>query len=127
MSRKAKTPREIGSMARAHTETCIRKLAGIMNEPSAPHASRIAAIGMLLERGHGKAVQAIDLTGDAGLVINVLRMDTDSITAIEHKPSDTSDLAQLDQAQATPKEHATLTDNYDNPSNEPDKLLNTLD
>jgi hypothetical protein len=60
----AKTPIEIKSLARAHTESAINVLAGVMNEPDAPHAARVAAANSLLDRGWGKAPQAI--TGEDG-------------------------------------------------------------
>ena len=99
-----------------------------MNQPDAPAPSRIAAAQVLLDRGFGKAVSTVDVKGlENGLIINVLRMDTDELKTIEHKPNENNDLAQLEQLQAAPKEHATLADNHDNHSNEPDKPLNTLD
>jgi hypothetical protein len=57
----AKTPTEIRSLARAHTDAAIRTLAGIMNEPDAPHAARVAAANSLLDRGWGKSVQQTDI------------------------------------------------------------------
>lgn len=55
----AKTPTQIKSLARGHTETALNVLAGIMNEPSAPHAARVSAANSLLDRGWGKAAQAL--------------------------------------------------------------------
>ena len=55
----AKAPIEIKSLARAHTATAIRVLAGIMQESAAPHAARVAAAQALLDRGWGKPSQAI--------------------------------------------------------------------
>jgi glycerol-3-phosphate O-acyltransferase len=56
----AKTPTDIRSLARAHTETAIRTLAGIMEQAAAPHAARVAAAQALLDRGWGKAVQYVE-------------------------------------------------------------------
>lgn len=56
----AKAPIEIKSLARAHTDKAIRVLAGIMSEPDAPHAARVAAAQALLDRGWGKATQHIE-------------------------------------------------------------------
>lgn len=53
----AKTPTQIKSLARGHTETALNVLAGIMNETSAPHAARVSAANSLLDRGWGKATQ----------------------------------------------------------------------
>jgi hypothetical protein len=61
----AKTPTEIKSLARAHTESAINVLAGIMNETSAPRAARVSAANSLLDRGWGKATQPISGDDDA--------------------------------------------------------------
>ncbi len=53
----AKAPTEIRSLARSHTESAIRVLAGIMNETTAPAAARVSAAQTLLDRGWGKADQ----------------------------------------------------------------------
>ena len=55
----AKTPTEIKSLARQHTESALKVRAGIMNEPEAPAAARVAAANSLLDRGWGKATQPI--------------------------------------------------------------------
>jgi hypothetical protein len=55
----AKTPTEIKSLARSHTEAAINCLAGIMNKDSAPESARVAAANALLDRGWGKPAQAI--------------------------------------------------------------------
>ena len=67
----AKAPLEIKSLARGHTKTALNVLASVMNETSAPHAARVAAAQALLDRGWGKAAQAIEVTGD--LTTKVIR------------------------------------------------------
>lgn len=64
----AKAPTEIRSLARSHTESALRVLAGIMNEPEAPHAARVSAANSLLDRGWGKAAQIIAGDDDDGPV-----------------------------------------------------------
>ena len=64
----AKTPTEIKSLARSHTEAAINCLAGIMNKDSAPESARVAAANSLLDRGWGKAAQPVDGDGDGGPV-----------------------------------------------------------
>lgn len=59
-----KVPTEIKSLARSHTESALNVLSGIMNETSAPAAARVAAAQCLLDRGWGKATQAIEVTGE---------------------------------------------------------------
>jgi hypothetical protein len=55
----AKTPTEIKSLARSHSDTAVRVLAGIMNDSSAPHAARVTAANSIIDRGWGKPPQAI--------------------------------------------------------------------
>lgn len=54
-----KAPTQIKSLARSHTEKAINVLVGIMEQPDAPPAARVAAVNSLLDRGWGKAVQPI--------------------------------------------------------------------
>ena len=67
----AKAPTEIKSLARSHTSAALRVLAHIMNEISAPPAARVAAAQALLDRGWGKAAQALEISGD--LTTKVIR------------------------------------------------------
>ena len=50
----AKAAADIRSLARAHTPTAIRTLAGIMQQPDAPAAARVSAAVAILDRGWGK-------------------------------------------------------------------------
>jgi hypothetical protein len=51
---------EIRSLARSHTRTAIRVLAGIMSCKDATAAARVAAANAILDRGWGKPTQAIE-------------------------------------------------------------------
>lgn len=62
----AKTPTVIKSLARAHTETALNVLAGIMRQEDAPPAARVSAAQALLDRGWGKPAQAIGGEGEDG-------------------------------------------------------------
>lgn len=55
----AKASSEIKSLARAHTESALKTLAGIMNQVEAPPAARVTAAQALLDRGWGKPAQAV--------------------------------------------------------------------
>jgi hypothetical protein len=55
----AKAPTLIKSLARAHTETALNVLAGVMNQPDAPASAKVAAAEALLSRGWGKPAQAL--------------------------------------------------------------------
>lgn len=61
----SKAPTQIRSLARAHTETAINVLAGIMNQPDSPPAARVQAASAILDRGWGKPTQPIAGDDDA--------------------------------------------------------------
>jgi hypothetical protein len=58
----AKTPTDIRSLARGHTETALKTLAGIMGQTDAPPSARVSAATALLDRGWGKPQQTVDMT-----------------------------------------------------------------
>ena len=55
---------EIRSLARSHTRSAIKTLAGVMNSADATPAARVAAANAILDRGWGRAPQSI--TSDEG-------------------------------------------------------------
>lgn len=58
----------IGELARSYAPEAIEKLVGIMRgEYGAKASDRVRAIDALLDRGLGKATQAIDLNAKGGL------------------------------------------------------------
>lgn len=63
----AKTPTQIKSLARAHTEAAINCLVGVM-ENSTSDPARVSAAQALLDRGWGKAAQPVDGDGEGGPV-----------------------------------------------------------
>ena len=65
----AKAPTEIRSLARSHTASAIKTLAGIMNEKKAPAAARVSAAQALLDRGWGKAPQPLDGNGEGAPIM----------------------------------------------------------
>lgn len=65
----AKAPTEIRSLARSYTESAIKTLAGIMQQPEAAETARVAAANALLDRGWGKPTQPIGGDPDAGPVV----------------------------------------------------------
>lgn len=74
----AKALTDIRSMARTHTETCIRVLVHIASESSAPHSARVAAAQVLLDRGWGKPLQQHEI----GAVGDFDRMSDDELRAL---------------------------------------------
>jgi hypothetical protein len=63
----AKTLTEIRSLARSHTRTALNVLVGIMRSKDATPAARVSAANAILDRGWGKAPQAIENSGDSTL------------------------------------------------------------
>lgn len=65
----AKALTDIRSLARVHTDMCIRVLCHIAQQPKAPPAARVAAISQLLDRGWGKPAQTVEGTGEGGAIV----------------------------------------------------------
>src|SRR5216683_2439997 len=60
LSEMSKTLNEIRSLARGHTRTAINVLVGVMRSKDATHAARVSAANAILDRGWGKAAQALE-------------------------------------------------------------------
>lgn len=71
----AKANTEIRSLARAHTESALKTLAGIMNQEQAPPAARVSAAQALLDRGWGKPTQPIAGDDDADPIRTVTKIE----------------------------------------------------
>lgn len=65
--------RAVREIAERHTEDAIAALVGVMRSKEAPHAAIVAAARELLDRGHGKATQAVNLSGSLSLEELVLQ------------------------------------------------------
>jgi hypothetical protein len=63
----SKTVTEIRSIARSHTRTAINVLVGIMRSKDATAAARVSAANAILDRGWGKAAQALENDDDGPL------------------------------------------------------------
>ena len=69
-----KTVTEIRSLARSHTRTALNVLVGVMRSKDATAAARVSAANAILDRGWGKAAQAIE-NGDGGAVELIHRIE----------------------------------------------------
>ena len=69
---KSKTVTEIRSLARSHTRTAINTLVGVMKSKDATHAARVSAATAILDRGWGKAAQALENGDNGALELNSL-------------------------------------------------------
>ena len=66
-ARMVKTITEIRSLARSHTRTAINVLVGVMRSKDATHAARVSAANAILDRGWGKAAQAMGSSDDGAV------------------------------------------------------------
>lgn len=63
----AKTPTDIRSLARSHTEAAINALVGILHNSTSDPA-KVSAATAILDRGWGKPAQPVDGDGEGGPV-----------------------------------------------------------
>lgn len=68
-----KTPTDIRSLARSHTEKAVKTLVGIMGQPKAPAAARVAAANSILERGWGKSTQPVSGEDGGAIVLEIVK------------------------------------------------------
>ena len=54
--------RDLREAAQGYSEEALSVLAGVMRDAEAPPAAKVAAARELLDRGFGKAVQAVDVS-----------------------------------------------------------------
>jgi hypothetical protein len=73
----SKTVTEIRSIARSHTRTAINVLVGIMRSKDATADARVSAANAILDRGWGKAAQALE-NGDDGPLELIHRIESDT-------------------------------------------------
>ncbi|MFP5338080.1 MAG: hypothetical protein ACLGIW_06250 [Gammaproteobacteria bacterium] len=76
-----KVTADIKELAQSFGEEAIKSLVEIVRDGEAPHAARVSAVKELLDRGYGKAKQALEHSG--GMTYNV-------VTGVPHG-SDTDD------------------------------------
>jgi hypothetical protein len=79
---------EIRSLARSHTRSALRVLVGVMCSTQATPAARVAAANAILDRGWGKASQAIENGSDGGFEL-IHRIER---VIVHPQNSDSSDL-----------------------------------
>jgi hypothetical protein len=69
-----RTITEIRSLARSHSRTALNVLVGVMRSKDATAAARVSAANAILDRGWGKAAQAIE-NGDGGALELIHRIE----------------------------------------------------
>ena len=88
----AKTPTDIRSLARRHTQTALKTLLSIASSEKASDSARVSAATALLDRGWGKPKQELEVSGDimsefyAGILgaSKAQRVEDDSDSATTH-------------------------------------------
>ena len=65
---------EIRSLARSHSRTALNVLVGVMRNKDATAAAKVAAANAILDRGWGKATQAIE-NGEGGALELIHRIE----------------------------------------------------
>ncbi|MBA1234777.1 hypothetical protein G7Z98_09450 [Pseudomonas stutzeri] len=68
--RRNKVTADIKEIAQSFGEEAIKSLVEIVRDGEAPHAARVSAVKELLDRGYGKAKQALEHSG--GMTYNVV-------------------------------------------------------
>ena len=84
----AKAPVDLRSLARAHTEMCLRVLCGIA-QSSTSDPARVSACALILERGWGKAPTThtgADGEGDIRVIVRHIVNGQDVPVQIETSP-----------------------------------------
>lgn len=72
---------DIKALAQVHGKDAIDTLAKIMKNIAAPEAARISAAKELIDRGYGRAIQAVELSGqDGGPIQSRTSFDLKSLT-----------------------------------------------
>jgi hypothetical protein len=96
---KPKDLKEIQDLARSLAPAALRTLGHIMEDKDAPHAARVAAAGIVLDRGYGKPVQPAVITAipfsdlDDGALLQTIMRKAAELGApqpplIEHQAAD---------------------------------------
>lgn len=57
---------DLAELARTHTESALSVLVKIMNADQEAASARVSAANVILDRGYGKAPQALDLSNKDG-------------------------------------------------------------
>jgi hypothetical protein len=81
-------PKDVGivrDLARAHTESAVLTLVAIMTNSQEKGAARVAAAQAILDRGWGKAVQALDVARSEGAPLKIIVEYANDSAAHERK------------------------------------------
>jgi hypothetical protein len=96
---RTKDHRDIQELARSLAPAALRTLGHIMEDKDAPHAARVAAAGIVLDRGYGKPIQPTVIAAvpfsdldDGALLQTIMRkaaeLGAPSPPLLEHQEAD---------------------------------------
>lgn len=68
---------DIKALAQEYGADAISTIVGIMNT-SENDAARLAAAKELIDRGYGRASQAVELSGEVGLTVQIVKFSPDA-------------------------------------------------
>jgi hypothetical protein len=75
--------RSLQDLAREHTQTAVEALIGVLTDDEAPHAARVSAAGVILDRGWGKPKQDVEHSGNLTIVVNkLMNLDEPAIVVL---------------------------------------------
>jgi phage terminase small subunit len=77
-----KVTRDLREIAQTYTAEAIHTAAAIMRKAKAPESARLTAVTIILERGHGKAAQAVKHSGAIGSY-DLSRVSDDALRQLE--------------------------------------------
>lgn len=82
-----RTYRPADSLAREHTEQAINTIAEILGDTFAENKDRLSAAKEILDRGHGKPMQAIiQVPASKAAAARLAAMNDDELMAIMNRP-----------------------------------------
>ena len=97
--------RSADSLAREHTEKAIDTLAEVLTDPFAENKDRIRAAESILDRGHGKAAQAvIQLPASREQARRLAAMSDDDLLEV---------IQSAELPRLTPIQYAAIADEHD--------------
>lgn len=67
--------RSLSDLAKDHTQAAIDTLIEVATDKAAPSAARVGAASAILDRGWGKPMQSVELTGEDGGPVQVTRIE----------------------------------------------------
>ena len=91
---------DLKEAARGYSQEALETLAAVMRDPKAPPAARVTAARELLDRGFGKAVQAVDV----GVKVDLAASHASALMELSRRAREHRDQARLIDVTSTQTE-----------------------